>query len=90
MLQIFQEVKVEKTVPRIALTNTPSPPRAQLPNVTKCHRANTIFPQKRGKFDAQAIAELNKHLDEGRKTILSQYTVTAPVVRRLGEALKLK
>ncbi len=53
---------------------------------TKRRRANTTSPRKRGKFDAEAIAEVEDALgaDEGGQNTLSQYPLTAPVVRRLG------
>ena len=56
-----------------ASSNTSSP-RAQLPKVTKRHRINTTSPTKKGKFNAQTIAEINDTLgaDEGGQIILSQ------------------
>lgn len=61
-------------------------PRPQSSKPTKSRRANTTSPRKRGKFDAEAIAEVEDALgaDEGGQTTLSQYALTAPVVRRLG------
>ena len=61
-------------------------PRPQLSKATKRHRANTTSPQKRGKFDAETIVKVEDALcvDEGGQTTLSQYALTAPVVRRLG------
>ena len=53
-----------------ASINTPSPPHVQPSKVTKRHWANTTSPRKRGKFDAQAIAEIEDALgaDEGGQT----------------------
>ena len=61
-------------------------PRPQSSKATKRRRANTASPRKRGKFDAEAIAEVEDALgaDEGGQPTLSQYALTAPVVRRLG------
>ncbi len=61
-------------------------PRPQSSRPIKRRRANTASPRKRGKFDGEAIAEVEDALaaDEGGLTALSQYALTAPVVRRLG------
>ena len=45
-----------------ASTNTPSPPCAHPPKVAKSHRTNTTSPRKQGKFDAQAISEIEDAL----------------------------
>ena len=61
-------------------------PCPQSSKATNRGRANTTSPRKRGKFDAEAIAEVEGALsaEEGDQTALSQYVFTAPVVRRLG------
>ena len=61
-------------------------PRLQLSQATKCRWANSASSWKHGKFDAEAIAEVEDVLgaDKGDQTILLQYTLTAPVVCRLG------
>ena len=60
--------------------------RSQSSKPTKRRRANTTPTRKQEKFDAEAIAEVEDALraDEGGQTNLSQYALTAPVVRRLG------
>lgn len=52
--------------------NTPSSPRAQPSKITNWHWANTTFPQKRGKFDVEIIAEIEDALrvNEGGQTTL--------------------
>ncbi len=61
-------------------------PRHQSSKPTKRRRANITSPRKRGKFDAEAIAEVEDALGavEGGQTTLSQYALTAPVARSLG------
>ncbi len=46
-----------------------------------------LFLKKQGKFDEEAIAEVEDAFgaDEGGQTTLSQYALTAPVVCRLDE-----
>lgn len=56
----------------------------QSSKATKRHWANTVSPQR--KFDIETIAKIENALDvdEGSQITLLQYTLTAPVVCKLG------
>ena len=53
---------------------------------TKRSRISTISARKQGQFDAKTITEIQISLlsDDGKKTTLSQFPLTASVVRRSG------